>query len=379
YASGMHCGIKPQKKDLAFIYVPESKASAGVFTTNQFCAPCVEHNRSSLRNNQIFKLLIVNSGNANAVTGEPGVANVRRTTEVASKFFQCEASEVAIASTGIIGVQLPMEKLERGIEELSREPKASHADNAAQAIMTTDLVPKSAGLKRTIGDVELSVAGIAKGSGMIAPNMATMLGFMVTDADLSSAELQTSLTQAVQRSFNMMSVDTDTSTSDMVLLFSTGTKPVADQGAFQELLTEVCIDLAKQIARDGEGAEKLIEVTVEQAASEQEAQAIAKSIINSPLVKTAVHGADPNWGRVIMAVGKTPHVTVKPEQCSLYFQDVCVLQNGLPLAFEKAVLREKLRAKDIFIRVRLGCGESCATAWGCDLSKGYIDINVDYN
>lgn len=375
FSKGINCGIKQSKLDLAYISVPSAAASAGVFTTNKFCAACVEHNRRVLSSDGFFKLLVVNSGNANAVTGKPGKENVQRTAELAAEAFGCQPSEVAIASTGIIGVQLPMGKVEQGILSLSADKEARDADSAAKAIMTTDLVPKHAGLE----DTSFKIAGIAKGSGMIAPNMATMLAFLVTDADLSNPELQDSLTIAVNKSFNMMSVDNDTSTSDMVLLMSTGKSKIDDTEAFTRSLTEVCIDLAKQIAKDGEGAEKLLEVEVCEAENESAARAIAKSIINSPLVKTAVHGADPNWGRVIMAVGKTPDVNVDPERCSLYFQDICVLENGLPIEFDRKALCEKLQEQQVNVKVILGSGKGHAKAWGCDLTKGYIDINVEYN
>lgn len=377
YGGAVSAGIKAGKLDLAYLYLPNCTAAAGVFTQNHFSAACVDYTRNVIASGEA-KALIVNSGNANAVTGEEGQQNTERTAEIAAKHLGISPSSVAIASTGIIGVQMPMDKVEGGLSELLSTTEQKEGSAVAEAILTTDTVPKEYFGSATDGGVEFSVAGIAKGAGMIAPNMATMLSFLVTDADLSSEVLQSSLQNAVSRSFNMMSVDTDTSTNDMVLIFSTGEKKTT-QEKFEELLTEACIDLAKQIATDGEGAETLIEVTVSGAATEGEAQQIAKAIVDSPLVKTAIHGADPNWGRVIMAIGKVPGVNVVPEKTSLSFQGVEVLSNGTPIQFDRDNLVDLLKSERVEISVELRVGEATATSWGCDLTKGYIDINTEYN
>ena len=384
FATGIHAGIKSEgtKRDMAFIYVPGAVGSAGVFTQNKFRAPCLDYTKRCLERG-IIKAVIVNSGNANAATGEQGLRNAEQTAEWAAPKLGLTPDEIAVASTGIIGVQLPMERIHGGIEKLLQHTKLRDGHAAADAITTTDSYTKEVFVSAEIAGHQVSIAGIAKGAGMIAPNMGTMLCYLVTDAHLPSPVLQRALEEAVADSFNMISVDTDTSTNDMALLFATGKQQIQASTTvfvqFRDLLRSACIALAKMIARDGEGAEKLIEATVEGAATKQDARTIALNIINSPLIKTAIHGADPNWGRVIMAVGKDHRCQVDPKRIDLRFDTEGILQNGEQLPFDRARLVALLKQEHVKIYVNLHLGEGSATAWGCDLTMGYIKINTDYS
>jgi len=384
YASGISAGIKSNgKKDLAFIFVPSAYGSAGVFTRSAFAAPPLTLTKQSMKKNTL-KALIVNSGNANAGTGAAGLRDAKETTRIAAKLLGIKPSEIAVASTGVIGKPLPMDTVRAGLQKLLKNPMAQNGDAAAKAIMTTDLTQKQVFMSTSIGGQRITVAGCAKGSGMIAPNMATMLGFLVTDAKIDSPTLQRSLRRAVDDSFNMTSVDTDTSTNDMVTVFSTGLKgkkitSSADKAAFTALLTKACQHLAKLIAADGEGATKLIEVEVTGAKSEKEARRIALNVVNSPLVKTAIHGADPNWGRVLAAAGKDPSLTVDPKRVDLTFAGASVMKRGKIVAHNRDKIRKLLSVRDVPIRLNLNVGKGAARAWGCDLTHGYVDINVSYN
>lgn len=383
YASAIAAGIKPGRKDLSYIYVPDAQASAGVFTKNAFAAACVAYSRECLERGPI-KAVVINAGNANAATGELGLRNAQETAEIGAQLLGLSPYQVAVASTGIIGKQLPMDLMRAGLQSLLANPRQQDGRAVAEAIMTTDLVPKEAFRQISIDGGTVTLAGIAKGSGMIAPNMATMLGFVVSDVAISQEHLQPLFRRAISRSFNMISVDTDTSTNDMVLHITNGKSGVPLSSpealeAYERALTDICIDLAKQIARDGEGATKLISAHVTGAHTEDEAQRIALSIINSPLVKTAIHGADPNWGRVAMAIGKTADVHLQPDLVCISFAGFEVFRRGAPLAFDREAVRAGLSSAEVLIAVDLGLGTGCAYAWGCDLTKGYIDINVDYN
>ena len=380
YASGCACGIKAAGPDLAFIYVPRASACAGVFTRNRFCAPCVEHTRRAITQGCV-KVIVANSGNANAATGKQGMQNVKATAAWTAEILGVEPEQVAVASTGIIGKQLPIEKLQKGLTTLLSKPDARDGARTLQAIMTTDTRPKSVYVQEKIGGEIITVAGIAKGSGMIAPNMGTMLAFLATDAEISSVQLQTALQRAVDDSFNMTSVDTDTSTNDMALFLSTGEK-FLDGGIpeFTALLTRACQDLAKMIAADGEGATRLIEVRILEAAASDEARRIAKNIADSPLVKTAIHGADPNWGRILAAAGKDPACRLNPENLTLSIQGETVFSQGSPSTeCPREKLISLLKQPEIRITMTLREGPFSATAWGCDLTKGYIEINTCYN
>lgn len=382
YSAAVRSGIKSQGLDLAFIYVPDACGSAGTFTMNKFMAPCLQYTKEVIAKN-VVKAVIINSGCANAATGRTGFRNARQTAAWAARMLDLKPSEVAVASTGIIGVQLPMQKVERGLKDLLRAPRARKGGLAARAIMTTDTCPKEIVVRGRIGKETVTVAGIAKGAGMIAPNMATMLSYLVTDAKLSSRQLQPMLSAAVKNSFNMASVDGDTSTNDMVLLFANGAKhlPGGKKALrqFAALLEEACRALAKMIVTDGEGATKLIEVRVTGAASEEDARKIARSVTNSPLVKTAIHGADPNWGRVVAAAGKVTGVKLDPKRLDLYFGAEKVLSRGKILKFNTGRVVRSLKQKKVFVHLHLNLSKGSAVAWGCDLTKGYIEANVQYN
>lgn len=385
YANGIAAGIKkdPSQKDLAYIYVPNATASAGVFTKNQFMAPCLKFTKKSLKN-QTLKAVIINAGNANAGTGKQGYDNAKKTAKLAQGLLKLKhKNQVGVASTGIIGVQLPMEKVEKGIQKLLKNPFEKKGHFAATAIMTTDLIQKEVFLEEKIGKTKIQVAGIAKGSGMIAPNMGTMLCFIVTNAYIPTKKLQSFLNTAVEKSFNMISVDTDTSTNDMVLLFSTGTNQTKlastqEEAQFQALLSNACITLAKLIAKDGEGAEKLIEVEVLGVKKKSDAKKIALNVVNSPLVKTAIHGADPNWGRIIAAAAKDPNIPLKTKKMELLIQNELIFKNEQATNFNRKTLIALLKKEEIKISINLHIGKQKAIAWGCDLTKKYVDINTAY-
>ena len=364
-------GIKEGKSGLAVI--TGSGESAGVFTKNRFVAAPMVLTGSNLRENHRLDSVIINSGCANAFTMERGLADAKSMAELAAARLNLKTDAIGVASTGVIGVPLDLkwitDRIDSVVAGLSDTPMGSEA--AARAIMTTDTYPKEFAVELRSG---VRIGGIAKGSGMIAPDMATMLAFIYTDADLPHETLDSCLKHAVNRSFNMIVVDGDTSTNDMVLLTATaaaGDEP--DEGEFQEGLNCVCTELAKMIARDGEGAEKLIEVRVTGAWTEADAKAAAKAIVKSPLVKTAVHGCDPNWGRVIAAVGYSG-AAVEPDQISLALCETTVVDCGTVV---NGALVD-MKGEEITIAVDLGIGRGEATAWGCDLTCGYVTINADY-
>ena len=381
YANGSHCGIKADKKDLAFIYVPDATASAGVFTKNKCAAPSVSLTKSHLAKSTL-KAVIISSGNANAYTGEQGHQDTEKMIAITASKLGVLPTEVGVASTGVIGVPLPMEKLEAGITQLLENPKAQKGHDAAEAILTVDLVTKEVFKEAENNGETLQVAGISKGSGMIAPNMATTLTYLVTDAALDSEDLQNSLQAAIDLSLNQVSVDTDTSTNDMVLLFSTGAKALktdAEKAVFQSLLNEACIDIAKQIARDGEGAKKLFEVNVNGAASHQDAVIVSKNVVSSPLVKTAVAAASANWGRLVMAIGKEESVQVEDSRIDIAIGDVFLVKQGVPAEGVRELAEAQMQGDTVMVTINLNQGDFSATAWGCDMTESFIRINAEYN
>ncbi len=371
-------GIKEGKFGLALIEA--NGAAAAVFTRNQVVAEPVKLMKERMKA-CVLDGIIVNSGNANVYTGDAGAATARRMCEIAAEAFGTTPDRVGVASTGVIGRFPDTGLIERQCTAIAPRLRsdASAEDDAAAAIMTTDLFPKHA-MVRGEG---FTVAGITKGSGMIAPNMGTMLAFLYTDAALPADELQSALAVAVDRSFNRVVVDGDTSTNDCVFLTATARKGRPDADVFQAALEEVCVTLARQIAADGEGATKLLEVRVSGARTEDEAAAVARTVVGSPLVKTAVYGQDPNWGRVVAAAGRagvpldTGTVTV-----SLIAGDeeVVFAQNGAILADTAGLARAKaLMAGDtVTFALDLGDGAAAATAWGCDLTEKYVEINGKY-
>ncbi|MCL4116803.1 UNVERIFIED_CONTAM: hypothetical protein GTU68_022219, partial [Idotea baltica] len=383
YTSGIHSGIKKDKNklDLAYIYLPNCIHSAGVFTKNHFKADCVIHNQEILKDN-IAKAIIINSGNANVIT-KNGMLHTKQIAKKASKILKIKKEEVAISSTGIIGVDLPVEKILDTLPSFL-ETLECNTELCSKAILTTDTYKKEVYLEEKIGSETIKIAGIAKGSGMIAPNMATMLSYIVCNVKTDNNKFQQYLSDAVNLSFNRVSVDTDTSTSDSVIMLSSGDNSIdldtqEKEETFIKLLNKLSLKLAKLIARDGEGATKLIEVKVINAEREKDALIISRNIAESPLVKTAVHGEDPNWGRIVMAIGKNPEVKLDVKTVDIFFQDEKVLDNSIPTNFDREKLHEKLSSDTIKILVDLKNGDYSADFFACDLTKGYIDINTEYN
>jgi glutamate N-acetyltransferase/amino-acid N-acetyltransferase len=370
--------------DLTFAAFDEDTAVAGVTTRSKCPSPEVEWCRAALPLGRA-RALVVNAGNSNAFTGHRGRAAVEAIAAKVAGAVGCEPSDVYVASTGVIGVPLPIDKAEAGIDAVLAAPAASW-EEAAATIMTTDTFAKAAVTRAVVDGRTINLVGIIKGSGMIAPDMATMLGFIFTDAAVAPAFLQTMLAAANAKSFSCITVDGDTSTSDTVLAFATGTagnSPLAgfdDAGAdaFQAALTDLCTQLAQLVVRDGEGASKFITITVENAVSDESARTVALSIANSPLVKTAIAGEDANWGRVVMAVGKAGEPAER-DLLSIRFGTTQVATGGLAAeGYDEAPVAAHLKGKNVDIGVDLGLGTGRATVWTCDLTHGYISINADY-
>ena len=372
------------RTDLTFAALDEGTTVAGVTTRSRCPSPEVDWCRQALPMGRA-RALVVNAGNSNAFTGNRGRAAVEAITARVSNALGCQPSDVFVASTGVIGVPLPVDKAEAGIDAVMCSERASWQD-AASTIMTTDTFPKGAVRTVIIGGVQVNIVGIIKGSGMIAPDMATMLGFIFTDAAVEAPFLQQMLNTANRQSFSSITVDGDTSTSDTALAFATGAAgnaPLASfdsdgADAFQSALNDICIDLAQQVVRDGEGASKFIAVEVKGAVSDESAHRIAMSIANSPLVKTAIAGEDANWGRVVMAVGKAGEPAER-DLLSIRFGATEVARNGLAVeGYDEAPVAAHLKGQEIDVGVDLGLGDGRATVWTCDLTHGYISINADY-
>jgi glutamate N-acetyltransferase/amino-acid N-acetyltransferase len=367
-------GIRDTSLDFTVIASEVPAAAAAMFTQSRFCGAAITVGREQIADGQL-QAFVVNSKNANVATGAVGLANIREIVSLVATELGIDPRDVLPSSTGVIGWQLPMEKMRAGLVGLAQELRPGQLHLSAQAIMTTDTRPKIRACK--IGDSVL--VGMAKGVGMLEPDMATMLSYFVTDARIAPTTLCDMLQEAVNLSFNMVSVDTDTSTSDTVAIMANGLAGDVSEHDFRAALQQMAIELAQELARDGEGATKLLEVTVHEAASFTQARRIAKSIVNSPLVKTAVFGADPNWGRVAMAIGKCHEETdIFPENVSIAFGDLTVYQ-GQPLPQDRLPeLKAYLQQPEVIIRVGLGIGSATATVWGCDLSYGYVKINGEY-
>jgi glutamate N-acetyltransferase/amino-acid N-acetyltransferase len=363
-------GIKARGAlDLALIYSDRPAAAAAVFTQNTFiAAPLIVSKQHLAASGHRVRAVIVNSGNANAATGPAGIEAARAMAEAAASRLECDVNEVLVSSTGVIGRPFPIDNVRRSIPDLVAALGTGNLEQLARGIMTTDTVPKIAVAEA--GGVRL--AGVAKGAGMIHPDMATMLSFIMTDADIPYAELDRVLRRAVQRSFNSISVDGDTSTNDMVVVLANGASRIRpDAAVFCDQLLDVCTALAKAIVRDGEGATKFVEIQIEGAPSEEAAHTIGRTIARSPLVKTAIYGADPNWGRIVGAIGNSG-VALQSDQVDIFIGGVPVSDATLGQA------RQKLRENDIQIRVVLHSGSASARVWTCDLTEGYIRINADY-
>ncbi len=370
--------------DLTYVELAPGTAVAGVLTSSKCPSPEVEWCRKALPLGTA-RALVVNAGNSNAFTGNRGRAAVEAIAARAAAHIGCQPSDVFVASTGVIGVPLPIDKAEAGLDNAFTAEPCSWED-AAATIMTTDTFAKGAVTRAVVGGRTVQLAGIIKGSGMIAPDMATMLGFIFTDAAVDPAFLQTALSDANGKSFSCITVDGDTSTSDTVLAFATGSAGnevlVSDEDegadAFRAALKDLCHQLALLVVRDGEGAQKLIEITVEGAENDASAHRIAMSIANSPLVKTAIAGEDANWGRVVMAVGKAGEPAER-DRLAIRFGTTQVARDGLAVeGYDEAPVAEHLKGREIEVGVELGLGEGRATVWTCDLTHGYISINADY-
>lgn len=388
-ASGIHCGIRPtkEKRDLALILSERPCAAAACYTTNKVFGQPLVVTREHLANG-VAQAVIVNSGNANTCTGEAGLAAARRMAELVAEHLPVKAVDVIVASTGVIGEPLNIAVIEAGMDALVAGLSPTGNIAAREAIMTTDTMKKEVAVSFELGSATVTIGAMAKGSGMIHPNMATMLSFITTDCAIDRALLQEALSAGVAKSFNRVSVDGDTSTNDMVAVLANGlagNAPIADRGsdyrAFADALDEVCVGLARMIARDGEGATKLVECVVSGAATEDDAVVFAKSVISSSLVKTALFGSDANWGRVLCALGYS-QAPLDPAKVDLAFESgrgyIEVCKGGAPLPFSEEQAKRVLGDSEVTILVDLGAGPAQATAWGCDLSYEYVRINGDY-
>jgi len=368
-------GVKDTSTDFVVVAADHTCAAAAVFTQSRFSGPSVVVSRANIAQHRARGVVVI-SKNANVATGEQGLANAHEIVAGVASALGCPASEVQIASTGVIGRQYPMDRIRAGLSALTLPFTGNDAHAVATGIMTTDTVEKVA--SATISGSSAVVVGVAKGVGMIEPNMATLITLMFTDANIDPASLDTIFRRVIDRTFNCVSVDTDTSTSDTAIVLASGVAGSVDIVAFEAALLHVALSLTKQVARDGEGAETLIEVVVDGARDNAQAKRVAKAIVNSPLVKTAVHGADPNWGRVAMAVGKCSDETDIIEQnVVIRFGSQECFPNQVDVA-GLAQLSAYLGGSEVLIHVSLGIADGTATVWGCDLTDGYVRINADY-
>ena len=383
--AGVKAGIKKSGNlDLALIYTEKEAAVAGVFTKNAVAAAPVIVSREVVKGGKAHAI-VANAGCANACTGETGLANARKMAALAAAEVGCAPDEVLVGSTGIIGVNLPMDKLEAGIKAAAAELSEDGSKNAGNAIITTDTYSKACSCEVEIGGQAVRFGAIAKGSGMIQPNMATMLCYITTDANISSQLMQKALSEIVEVSFNMISVDGDMSTNDTVLVLANGASGAAEitDGSpeyekFYATLKEICQELSKRIAADGEGATKFLTINVSGTKTFEDAKTVAMSIAKSPLVKTAFFGEDPNWGRVICAVGYAG-IPMVPEKTVIKFGGVPVYANGLGAEFNEDDIHKVMAEHDIVIDVEMGMGDAQATVWSCDFSYEYVKINGEYH
>ena len=371
------------RTDLAVVYSKVPAQAAAVYTLNRFKAAPLQVTEQNISNG-IAQAIVVNSGIANAGMGAEGMRLAREMSDCAAEALNIAKDDVIIASTGVIGMPLPMDKVKNGIQKVSKALYADGGHDAAKAIMTTDTVCKEMAVQLRIDGKVVTIGAMAKGSGMIHPNMATMLGFITTDVNIDNKALQAAFKANIDDSFNMVSVDGDTSTNDMVAILANGqagntllTEESPDFPAFKETLREICIAMAQKIAGDGEGATKLVECTVTGAATKEDARLAAKAIIASSLVKTAIYGNDANWGRIACAAGYSG-AQFDPDKVNIFIGDVQVAQNGMGLEFDEAKATETLKQKKVNILVKFNIGNEEATAWGCDLTYDYVSINADY-
>lgn len=372
HCASRNCGLKPQGKDLALFTSDVECSAAALFTRNHFPGAPVVLGREVIRAGRL-RAIVANSKCSNVATGERGMENARRMAAAAATELGTVAERILVSSTGVIGVQLPIEKIERGIVGMTKE-LVDDPLVGAEGIMTTDTHPKA--LSASVGSA--TITWVAKGSGMIEPNLATMLVYIFTDAALGAPLLDRMLRDAAHGSFNMLSIDTDTSTSDTCVLMANSLAGAVDESEFAKVLVAGSVRMTEMLARDGEGARHLLRATVRGAATEGEARRVAKSLVNSPLVKTMVHGADPNVGRLLMAVGKCFECTIRPESTDVWINGHSVVRGGLRLEFDEPALRAALATEIVDIGVSLGVGDGVAMAYGCDLTEGYINENAAY-
>ncbi|HLR15485.1 MAG TPA: bifunctional glutamate N-acetyltransferase/amino-acid acetyltransferase ArgJ [Bacillota bacterium] len=381
---GIHAGFRRKKKDIGLLLCKKPATAAAVYTTNKVQAAPIQIMKKHVEKTPTLQAIIVNSGNANACTGERGLIHAEETCRLVAEKYQIPLEEVGVASTGIIGEQLPMDLFPHAIQQLTPGDHEKNAHAFSQAILTTDTCTKTTCYEGIIHGEKVTVAGVAKGSGMIDPNMATMLSFITTDAKLSAASLQKVLSQTVEDSFNCITVDGDMSTNDMVCMLASGEahenvleETDSDWTLFKQMVQAVCTDLAKMIARDGEGATKLIEVHVQGAETKKDAKKIGLSIVGSSLVKTAVYGSDPNWGRIIAAIGYSG-VPVEPGKIDILIDSIYLFKQGKPCSYEEEDVVKIMNQNHVTITVHVHMKTSAAIVWGCDLTYDYVHINASY-
>jgi glutamate N-acetyltransferase/amino-acid N-acetyltransferase len=384
-AGGIYAGLKtpgPNKLDLGLLVSDTPCAAAATFSKNTIVSPSVVVSREAIKTGRAVRAVVANSGCANACVGQQGLTDAREVVTLAAKAVGVKTGEVLICSTGVIGKELPMGVIREGMPKVRLSPDGGH--DFARAIMTTDTHPKEHAVSVRAGGKTVTVGGCCKGAGMIHPNMATMLAFMTTDAAVDQAFLRKALSDAVDASFNQIDVDTDSSTNDTCILLASGAAgntPLKGTGRDSELFAQavqtVAVHLAKEIARDGEGAKHLIEATVEGARSLQEARRFARSIVSSPLVKTAVYGRDPNWGRIMMALGKT-ELPVDESKIQIFIGDIQIVEAGIAIQYFPQAVIAALGQPEVRLRVNLNAGSAVGVAWGCDLTEGYVVENSAY-
>ena len=383
-AAGMYSGIRKVKKDLGMIVSEVPATVAGVFTLNRAQAAPILVDKAQLKRSSLCSAIVVNSGNANACTGERGLNDAWDMVKATAAAVKVPEEQVMVSSTGVIGQYLPMQKILSAIPELARKLSRSGNSDAAESIMTTDTYPKEAAVKFTLGDAVVTIGGAAKGSGMIAPNMATMLAFITTDVVIAQPLLAIALKAATNKSFNRITVDGDMSTNDQVLVLANGlakNPPLSENSEefqlFSAALEYVLIKLAKMIARDGEGATKLVEIMVKGARTEEEAAQAAQAVANSNLVKTAIHGADANWGRILAAVGYSG-IDFNPDNVEISFNDLPILKRNYEVVLDEEKGRQALLQENVIVTIDLNQGNQFARFWTCDLTKEYVHINASY-
>ena len=380
-ADGLHAGFKKKKLDFGWIVSEVPASVAGVYTTNKVIAAPLLVTKASIQKSQKLQAIVVNSGVANSCTGQQGLDAAYEMQRLTAQKLKIEPDLVGLASTGVIGEQLPMDALKNGLSQILVSGKA---EDFAEAILTTDTCTKTCVVTEEFGSDLVTMAGVAKGSGMIHPNMATMLAFITCDANISSATLQAALSQHVETTFNQITVDGDTSTNDMVLVMANGCRqneeilPDTEEfEKFSKMLRYLMADLAKKIAKDGEGATKLIEVNVRHAKDERSGRMIAKSVVGSSLVKTAIFGQDPNWGRILAAIGYAG-ADVSVDNIDIWIAGIPVMQSSSPVAFDPEETSDAMAGELLTLTIDLHDGEAEAQAWGCDLSYDYVKINALY-